>query len=882
MVYTDNANEATTPELTNAQPNESNERASSSVNEEKEADNAKEQAQEWQKIIKEAVVWNALAWAEWKSDRFVVQKETQASLDLKSYNWYIEVLTQLLFEIKWCEDTAKYKTWLNLSWKQTLRTARAKLKQYKDIINDKKRTIEHEFNVKNKLNPNNPDRVPLEVNISKSEINELKNRRFRRKQQIEYDIKEWQSWKSSNTAPWPNQSLEQVISWNRVDVNHNEYDQRLNEALHDSAFLRVFDNNQEAARRLLQWIANNSLSDQQIVFCQVHMQELAPHFENYWLRDQVYTNIQTRGGRYTQSYVNYWNIDGKTAYKTGWVTGWLNNTLIKAFPNAKPEQVSNLTNVAVAAGWIYALYRIWKRFFWKNHAITDEEGKVIWHNRNLLWKTALLAWGYFVPQLLLWKDWYSLLWEILTWKADFSELKYRASNSLRFMHGSSPEVYAQMAPGLLWMTMFPQTYTVDNVRALQQTFSDQNARRQRYSTTYTRLNKDNSALANEFQNTFNANQYNENERKVFLAKLWITEKTSGDAIIFKEAMKTADKKTSFELWIKSQWKKTNPAFKKDIDNYLKQEWEFNPDELNQNRFLDNTKAKYTIREVDFKNKEALNNKVDSLALDPQKKSNLKSALETFYDERTIESKPNVDDFSLDLEANHVLIIKSHWWNETKLDLSSNTLKWFWSTNWNSYEIRFSSLSEALQVADLTNDILHMTDKQIPAANPPFKYEQTKKAICFNNAKLISLDFDTRILNINRFKDRWTIDKHATEYADYLSNCRLRKSQVEVTSYPLVNELSKTWIIFTNEEEVKQLNNRLNKTKNDLSVFYATPKGSPFSIRSIDNKIVFTAINGDKMVLSENISDKFPTILANKDKFLAFMNDTNNWMYKPSV
>jgi hypothetical protein len=69
------------------------------------------------------------------------------------------------------------------------------------------------------------------------------------------------------------------------------------------------------------------------------------------------------------------------------------------------------------------------------------------------------------------------------------------------------------------MSIFPQNYTVKDVRALQQTFSDQNTRKQWYTVTYNRLNKDNSALANEFKNTFNANQYNENERKVFLAKL---------------------------------------------------------------------------------------------------------------------------------------------------------------------------------------------------------------------------------------------------------------------------------------------------------------------------------------------------------------------------
>ena len=843
-----------------------------------EVDKAQKQTAESTESVRQNVVDSATTALNWKTNTRVLHTETQASLDLKTYEWYTAVLSQLIFEIDWCIETAKYRTWLNQSWKQTLKTARAKLKQYKDIMKDKKRMIDHEFNAKNRLNSQNPERAPLQVKISNAEIEELRRRRSERKWKIEYDIKQWQDGKSSNIAPWPNQSLEQVQLGNRVDQNHNNYDARLNEALQDAAFLSTIDNNQDVARQILQWIANNSLSDQQIVIIQSNMVQLSPYFEQYWMTSQVHRCIQTRWWRYNQSVQAYWNIDSKTAYKVWWVTGWLNNLLIKWFPNAKPEQVSNLSNIAVAAGSIYAIYRIWKRFFGKN-----EEWK-----RNLWWKTLGLAWIYFGPQLLLWQDGFSLLWDILSWKADFSELGYRAWNSLRFLHNNSPEVYTQMAPWILWMSIFPQTYTVDNIRSLQQTFSDQNARQQRYSTTYTRLNRDNSALANEFRNTFNQNQYNETEWNVFLAKLWITDKTSWDTIVFNEAAKAADKKTSLELWMKSQWKTRNPAFKKEIDNYLQQDWEFDPRALNPNWFNDKNDAKYTMREEDFQNKEKLNNKVDELPLEPNKKSNLKSALERFYDERTIESKPSVDDFSLDLEWNNILIIKSHWWIETKLDLNSNTLKWFWSTNWNGHEIRFSSLSEALHVADLTNDILHITDKQTPASNPPFKYEKTKKAICFNDAKFWSLDLDTRILSINRLRNRWTVDQHANEYANYLSDRRLEKSKIEISDdYPLVKNLSKAWIVFTNEKEVKELEIWLNKIKTDLSDFYATPKGSPFKllswqVRTINKKLVFVAIDGEKMVFNDDISNKFPTILANKQKFLDFMNNPQNWMYNPWI
>ena len=693
----------------------------------------------------------------------------QPDLKLDSYEWYTKALSQLIFEIDWCAATAKYKRWLNKSWKETLKTAKAKLKQYKDIISDKKTMLEHELKAKDKLNAKNPDKVPLTVSISASEINWLKRRRGDRRKAIEEDIKAGQRGESSNIAPWPNQSLEQVIKWNRVDSRHVEYDSKLNEALQDTAFLRIIDNNQDRAREFLQAIANNSLSDAQITICQMRKVQLDPYFEKYGMTDQVHRCIQTRGWRYTQSVINYWNMDWETAYKTWWVVGWLNNTLIKAFPNAKPEQVSSFTNVAVAAGWIYAIYRIWKWFFGKNEK---------WE-RNLWLKTAGLASLYFVPQLLLWKDWYSLLWEILSWKADFSELKYRGSNCLWFLNGSSPEVYNQMAPGLLWMHIFPAEYTVAHVRTLQQTFSDKNVRRKRYSVTYARLNRDNTALSNEFKNTFNENEYKEDEWKDFLAKLWIKDDTSWDIVIFNEAAKTADKKTSFELWMKSQWKQRRSEFKKEIDAYIEKKWEFNPDELNSSWFEDDEDAKYTMRKEDIENKEELWNQVDDLSLQEQERSELKVALADFYDERTIGSKPNLKEFSLKIE-NWKFILKSHGWYETEIDLDKRELVWFWNG------ITFTNLSDLLNVADLTNKILESQKWKVAVSYPPFQYKWPStilenwigkwwRWIYFNDAEGV-LHFDTRVLSGGWWWTMWKIDtlwNNPKEYANYLSERRMK-------------------------------------------------------------------------------------------------------------
>ena len=796
----------------------------------------------------------------------------QININLDSHEWYDKALSQLIFEIDWCISTAKYKRWLNKSWKETLKTAKAKLKQYKDIISDKKRMLEHELKAKNKLNEKNPDKAPLTVSISAAEINELKNRRFQRKQKIEIDIKEWQNGKSSNLAPWPNQSQEQITKWNKVDIHHIEYDSKLNAALQDAAFLRIIDNNQDRAREFLQAIANNSLSDAQITVCQSRMVQLAPYFEQYGLTNQVHRCIQTRGWRYTQNVVNYWNMDWETAYKTWWVVGWLNNTLIKAFPNAKPQQVSNFTNIAVAAGWIYAIYRIWKWFFGKNKK---------WE-RNLWWKAAWLAWIYFAPQLLLWKDWFSLLWDILTWKADFWELWYRASNCLRFMNNNSPELYAQMAPWVLWMSIFPQNYTVKDVKSLQQTFSDQNSRKQRYTVTYNRLNKDNSALANEFKNTFNTNQYNENERKAFLAKLWITDNTSDDTVIFNEAMKLTDKKTSLQLRMKSQWKKRNPVFNKEIDEYLKQGWDFNPNDLKDkdNWFILDKEAAYTERPEDEKSRKALENQVESLSIsDPQKKSDLKTAIIRFYNERSIDTKPNLSDFNLKTE-NGFVILKSHSWQETKIDINKWELVWFW--NW----IRFSDLSELLNVADLSNRILETQKWKQPKDMPPFQYKIERKWICFNDANSIRQDIitrnnswmDARVLSTWRW---WatskidTLSKYPEDFAKYLSNRRIEDNKVNIDAYPMIKS---TKIDFTNSKEANEAEELLKTIKHELRMREKRDSWDAFEISTnvITTKTYIKFFTKWWKTKEFDISN-YPTLIRNKDKLLKYINNPSNKM-----
>jgi hypothetical protein len=70
------------------------------------------------------------------------------------------------------------------------------------------------------------------------------------------------------------------------------------------------------------------------------------------------------------------------------------------------------------------------------------------------------------------------------------------------------------------MNILPIDYTVTDVRILIKELStDPNKHKQRYTDTYNRLKKNDYMLAHEFQNSFNADKCDENERKAFLEKL---------------------------------------------------------------------------------------------------------------------------------------------------------------------------------------------------------------------------------------------------------------------------------------------------------------------------------------------------------------------------
>jgi hypothetical protein len=105
------------------------------------------------------------------------------------------------------------------------------------------------------------------------------------------------------------------------------------------------------------------------------------------------------------------------------------------------------------------------------------------------------------------------------------------------------------------------------------------------------------------------------------------------------------KKKEFEEYVKNLKTRNQPI---DVDELERHpEW-----------FELDKEATYTERAVDNQFKHTILNQVESLGIAEPKKQEFQTAIKRFYDERTIDSKPLVSDFSLSNE-NGLLVLTSH-------------------------------------------------------------------------------------------------------------------------------------------------------------------------------------------------------------------------------
>ena len=824
-----------------------------------------EQTQAWAENLRQSTIDSSLSSAWTRSDLMIQQKWLKYERDIHTLVWFLSVLDNLLQDI---EDAKSWtsKKWLSKAWKKTMNEAKTKLKQYEKQIKVKKKALLKQ------------DRAE----IFDSDIDAARNLR-QQINKVRADIWMWQWGEFSNTASYLYNSPENARQSNKHQIDTLQFRQQLAQEVKKWAILTIFNWNAEHATNFLKKIAEwkYDYADYQLFI--TNAQILTPTLQRCGIPIPV--DPRQRQRRYwieTVSWnpcrsTDYSNMDRWDTFQQWWVA-WLLDKVLSNFGNMTPWQRETWKSIWVLgciAWWIYWLYKFY----------TSDK-------MSLWWKAWITAWVIFWSQALTWEWPLSLFNKLMNGGLSRNELTNKFGNTISWLSNSNltwneaeswtwnESISETIVPSMYSMMIFNSSTKVSDIEQMTQNFktdTSSTTRKTFYEESCNKLQGKYWQEAVEYFRAQFSDQFDEQKRNNRLAwfwvVLWTTDSRESVYWLANNATMNETILTKFkeDNWLKENW---NAQFKEYLRNKKANNEAIDIDDLNAHTndwFTDNPDATGSNRPEDIKNRENLANKVESLSLDTYLKEKLKQATQDFYDKRSIESKPNLNDFELKIDWN-ILTVKSQNWNKTDIDLSNNSLKS------NNVHFRIDSLSEALNTADLTNYILKLTNNKNPVDLPPFKYQITQKAICFNDATTLSFDSDTRIKNISWFFNRSTTDKNASDYANYLSERRKDINKLNLNSYPLVNML---WIDFySNEDEVIRLENRLKWVKNKLQYFKKYENTSkPFSIEVITNKLRFKSINWDMEKFPENISKEFPTLSRNwnEEKFLNAMNNPNNKM-----
>lgn len=207
-------------------------------------------------------------------------------------------------------------------------------------------------------------------------------------------------------------------------------------------------------------------------------------------------------------------------------------------------------------------------------------------------------------------------------------------------------------------------------------------------------------------------------------------------------------------------------------------------------------------------------------------------------------------------------------------------------------IRFSTYEELLKAVKLTEWIMtEFKGRTTARNNHPFHLWAFQPGnwlvwnIQFNDGVVIDTDVIHSTILKNTLKDiSPTLNDNKHTYVNYLnqlwnSDIQTVREKVDLWDYPM---LSAMWIDFYNSQEAREAEEWLQDIKEWKKFSTWTVSGQPFSVRwtfkNMGNSLMFTAVNGDKEVFSEDISKRFPTLMNHKDKFLAFLNNPANNMW----
>ena len=710
------------------------------------------------------------------------QPETNTQIDNKidiySVNWFMTTLNMLLREI---EDTRVWisKKWLSKAWKKTMDAATKKLNQYEKRIKAKKDALEKQI------------ALWVSPQINEIDINYVRQLQSDIDTVRQKDVRLWQRWELSNTAPFLYNSPENARSANRSQESINNFERNLKNEVKDWAILNIFGRQEQAAidfyRRIAEWRytqadynvykTNENIFNPSFQRCGIATPILVPTYVA-WTNPEIWAQTINQ----VKPQVDYSNMDRWETFQQWWIA-WIIDKWLSNCKNMTPGQRETWKSLAVLwwfAAWIYWLFKFYT-------------GK--WSFRKKAWITAAVI---FWSQALTWEWPLSLYKKFMTWWLSKNEMEAKFGNAfwdaVNWVWNSWIEAANTIAPAMYSMMIFNPSMTVWELNAQTRMFKENpeawKAFRQEAISKLKNKYWDNSIQ--HFSATF-TDDFDEEKWNARLASFWVTDSTVTTTKIYELANNASMNEIILEKFKEENWLKVRSEKKKELEDYMKSKKDgnqaINIEELKWKesvRFELDTDATFTNRPEDAENINKLTDQVNALSLDDATKADLAKEIKTFYNERTIASKPNLNDFNLKME-NWKLILSSRNWHKAEIDITKKELIWFWNG-----VIRYSRLSHLLNTADIANKILESQKWQTPTWNPIFAYKLERKWICFNSANSIRKDIitrnnsgmDTRVLSTWR---GWATSKieqlcdKPKEFAEYLSKRRLEENQQRLAS-----------------------------------------------------------------------------------------------------
>jgi len=218
----------------------------------------------------------------------------------------------------------------------------------------------------------------------------------------------------------------------------------------------------------------------------------------------------------------------------------------------------------------------------------------------------------------------------------------------------------------------------------------------------------------------------------------------------------------------------------------------------------------------------------------------------------------------------------------ELNLDTMTMVWFKNpTN----EVKFSTYKELFDVVYMTEKIKRNFEWRPanPGDSTPFHVDEISWNVEFNNTKWYEIlkNETTIVRNWKDRKDLTTLLANKKFYADYLN--AWWQTTAEFTNYTSYPETQNLGIKFYNEEDVEKTEILLKKIKDDYSDIFWDPSWKPFKTDFWGN-LIFKDLSGHEYTVDGELY-KIKTIFyneGNKQKFLDFLNNKDNWMYKSST